>query len=90
MSGLINFILILGFVIIVAASLLFFFLYRKVNKFFRSFGKSTEHNGRHRGGGNTYGNKSGIIDVRTPEQANRKIFKEGEGEYVDFTEIDDK
>lgn len=27
-----------------------------------------------------------IIDERTPEQANRKIFSKDEGEYVDYTE----
>ncbi len=27
-----------------------------------------------------------IIDRRTPNQANRKIFSENEGEYVDFEE----
>lgn len=27
-----------------------------------------------------------IIDKRTPNEANRKIFAEGEGEYVDFEE----
>ena len=27
-----------------------------------------------------------IIDQRSPEQANRKIYSENDGEYVDFTE----
>ena len=62
MGSFLNFILTLGLIIIVAAALMLFLMYRK------------------------YGNTSGVIDARPPEQANRKIFKEGEGEYVDFTE----
>lgn len=27
-----------------------------------------------------------IIDQRSPEEANRKIFSENDGEYIDFTE----
>lgn len=42
-----------------------------------------------RQGGRTYRNAPQdevIIDRRTPDEANRKIFSEGEGEYVDFEE----
>lgn len=38
---------------------------------------------------NTYHNNAGeevIIDHRSPDEANRKIFSEGEGEYIDFEE----
>lgn len=90
MGSFLNFILTLGLIIIVAAALMLFLMYRKARRFLRSFGADAgkaRHGGRgRRRNGGTYGNTSGVIDARPPEQANRKIFKEGEGEYVDFTE----
>lgn len=38
------------------------------------------------GGARTYGNQEGVVDHRNPEKAKQKIFKDDEGEYVDFTE----
>ena len=32
---------------------------------------------------------STVIDKRTAEQRNRKVIPDSEGEYVDFTEVDD-
>ena len=29
-----------------------------------------------------------VVDQRTPQEANKKIFTKDEGEYVDFQEID--
>ena len=40
-------------------------------------------------GSRTYRSASGeevIIDTRNPESANRRIYEDGEGEYVDFEE----
>ena len=34
----------------------------------------------------TYGDEERVIDKRAPEEANRKIFTDKEGEYVDFEE----
>ena len=35
------------------------------------------------------GRGDGVIDQRTPEQSNQKIFGSDEGEYVDFVDEDD-
>ncbi len=34
----------------------------------------------------TYGDEEKVIDKRTPQEANRKIYADNEGEYVDFEE----
>lgn len=84
-------VLIFIIIVIVGVALAFFWLYRKVNSFTRTFtgGTKKTQSRQRRRGGRTYGNQEGVIDARTPEQANRKIFKENEGEYVDFTEVDE-
>ena len=91
MTAFIKFILVVIAIIIVAVALVFFWLYRKVTSFTRTFtgGSSKGRAQQRRGNGQTYGNQEGVIDARTPEQANRKIFKDNEGEYVDFTEVDE-
>ena len=33
-----------------------------------------------------YSNREGVIDTRAPEEAQKKIFKKDEGEYVDYEE----
>lgn len=35
------------------------------------------------------GRGDGVIDQRTPDQSNQKIFGSDEGEYVDFVDEDD-
>ena len=35
------------------------------------------------------GRGDGVIDQRTPEQSNQKIFGSDEGDYVDFVDEDD-
>ncbi|MBO4785793.1 MAG: DUF4834 family protein [Prevotella sp.] len=91
MTAFIKVILIFIIILIVAVALAFFWLYRKVNNFTHIFtgGTKKTQSRHHRRSGKTYGNQEGVIDARTPEQANRKIFKENEGEYVDFTEVDE-
>ena len=37
-------------------------------------------------GQRTYGDREQVFDTREPEEANKKIFKEDEGEYVDYEE----
>lgn len=34
----------------------------------------------------TYGDEEKVIDKRSPQEANRKIFADNEGEYVDYEE----
>lgn len=91
MTAFLKLILITIIIIIVAVAIVFFWLYRKVNSFTRTFtgGNKSGRSQRRSGGGRTYGNQEGVIDARSPEQANRKIFKDDEGEYVDFTEVDE-
>lgn len=42
--------------------------------------------GQRRQRATTTANGDTIIDTRSQEQANKKIFPKGEGEYVDYTE----
>ncbi|MDD7317373.1 MAG: DUF4834 family protein [Prevotella sp.] len=90
MAAFFKFILIVGFLVIVAVALTFFWFYRKIHNIARSFGvgKGKGNDEKRKSERKTYGNRTGVIDARTPEQVNRKIFKDNEGEYVDFTEVD--
>lgn len=52
-----------------------------------SSGYNTNRNQRQWGQkSQNYDGDETIIDQRSPEEANRKIFSESDGEYVDFTE----
>lgn len=57
----------------------------EVNRILRPDGNSRQQQQGPRQG-SSYGNRPGVYDRRTPEQANKKIFKEDEGEYVDYEE----
>ncbi len=90
MTAFLQFILIVAIVIpIIMIVFTVFFLKR----FFGSVRNMKEQmNGRYRntkqgyGQQRTYPNDEMIIDRRTTEQANQKIFDKNEGEYVEFTE----
>lgn len=86
-----KFITVFIIIVIVAIAVSFFWLFRKVNKITSTFtgGNKRTRSQQRNSGNRTYGNKEGVIDARTPEQANRKIFKDNEGEYVDFTEVNE-
>ena len=77
--------LLLALLLFVAIGMLVVFYYvRKGISYFRSFGNGQAGGGQYRqrttSGGVT------IEDRRDPERANKKIFAQDEGEYVDFTE----
>lgn len=84
---LLNFILIIIFVAFVIVCVTAYRIYRSFHnikrKFAPGFGKT--ESGKRRSGGQA-SNDEVIIDSRTPDEANRKIFSKSEGEYVDFEE----
>lgn len=59
-----------------------------VRKAFRMQGGQQQNNsGRHYDDRQeSFGTEERVIDRRNPQKANRKIFTENEGEYVDFEE----
>ena len=56
----------------------------KFNRRSQGFGQQQQGNQQRR----TYGQdgQEQVFDTREPEEANKKIFKEDEGEYVDYVE----
>ncbi|QUB71440.1 DUF4834 domain-containing protein [Prevotella multiformis] len=60
-----------------------FSFYRQLTRVRRQFDPFAQQQGRKEDAGST------VIDKRTAEQRNRKVIPDGEGEYVDFTEVDD-
>lgn len=92
MASFLKLIFIIGLITIVTIALVFFWFYRRIKNIANMFGKAQNkgHQEERRNNRNTYGNRNGVIDARTPEQANRKIFKRDDGEYVEFTEVDEK
>lgn len=89
MAFLINFVFFIFFGLFVAVCIIGLFLYRSVRdaaERLRGGNRRASNGSRSRG---SYRDASGdevIIDRRTPDEVNRKIFSEGEGEYVDFEE----
>ena len=59
-----------------------FSFYRQLTRVRRQFDPFAQQ-GRKEDAGST------VIDKRTAEQRNRKVIPDSEGEYVDFTEVDD-
>lgn len=84
---LINLILLIIFVAFVIVCVTAFRIYRSLHNIKRKFNSASGRNGssRQRYGGRTDDDEV-IIDRRTPDEANRKIFSKNEGEYVDFEE----
>lgn len=81
------------FVIFIAG--IFFFLIvafriyssvKDVMRQFRNFGNTSGKTTSGTTGGKRYGADETIIDRRDGEKANRRIFSDNEGEYVDFEE----
>ena len=81
-------ILLAVFVVLLMGATVVARIVHAVRKAFR--GESNQQTGRSGYGyGNrheTYGDEEKVIDKRTPQEANRKIFADNEGEYVDFEE----
>lgn len=84
-----NFILLFFIAIVLIIALFVYRLYSHIHR--------TVDNFRHQMGGqqphpsHAYNGKNDeetVVDQRTPQEANKKIFTKDEGEYVDFQEID--
>ncbi len=83
------FIILLGiFVIVGVVAYKIYRTFHSVKKQFKGFGDQGNSNGRRRQQqyGHTATDDEIIIDRRTPDEMNRKIFSKNEGEYVDFEE----
>ncbi len=92
MAVLLHLFLIIIFCIFIAVCVVAFRVYRTFRSVSDKFRKFTGKDNGYAGGGTSYSrryresDREEIIDSRTPDQANRKIFSESEGEYVDFEE----
>ena len=87
LAFLLNFILLIIFVAFVIVCVTAYRIYRSFHNIKRKF---TSGNGQRQtkqqwSGGQTTDDEV-IIDRRSPDEANRKIFSKSEGEYVDFEE----
>ena len=74
------------FIFIAFLAILFwiaFSFYRQLTRVRRQFDPFAQRQERKEDAGST------VIDKRTAEQRNRKVIPDSEGEYVDFTEVDD-
>lgn len=82
------FIILLGtFIIVGVVAYKIYRTFHSVKKQFKGFRGQGDGNGQ---GRQQYGQTSGddeiIIDRRSPDEMNRKIFSKNEGEYVDYEE----
>lgn len=89
-AALLNFLFIILLGIFIVVGVVAYKIYRtfhSVKKQFKGFRGQDNGNGQDR---QQYGQTSGddeiIIDRRTPDEMNRKIFSKNEGEYVDYEE----
>lgn len=89
-AALLNFLFIILLGIFIVVGVVAYKIYRtfhSVKKQFKGFRGQDNGNGQDR---QQYRHTSGddeiIIDRRTPDEMNRKIFSKNEGEYVDYEE----
>lgn len=96
-AALLNFLFIILLGIFIVVGVVAYKIYRtfhSVKKQFKGFRGQDNGNGQdrqqYRQGRQQYRQTSGddeiIIDRRTPDEINRKIFSKNEGEYVDYEE----
>lgn len=88
MTAIFGFLIFLLFCVFVAVGIIAFNLYRSYRALRQKFSdlkNGTRRRGRSYGGTATADDEI-IIDRRTPDEANRKIFSKNEGEYIDFEE----
>lgn len=88
-GALLNFIFIIILGVIIIAGVIAFRIYRSfhnVSKQFRDFRGRARESRAYSNGRGTGREENIIVDRRTPDEANRKIFAKNEGEYVDFEE----
>ena len=85
-AALLNFLFIILLGIFIIVGVVAYKIYRtfhSVKKQFKGFRGQDNGNGQDR---QTSGDDEIIIDRRTPDEMNRKIFSKNEGEYVDYEE----
>ena len=92
-AALLNFLFIILLGIFIVVGVVAYKIYRtfhSVKKQFKGFRGQDNGNGQGRQqygqGRQTSGDDEIIIDRRTPDEMNRKIFSKNEGEYVDYEE----
>lgn len=89
---LLNFILIIIFVAFIVVCVVAYRIYRSFHNIKKKFTSGFKTNANQAGsswhgtGSSSWNNDETIIDRRSPDEANRKIFSKNEGEYVDFEE----
>ncbi len=73
---------------VVIGMLVVFYYVRKGIRYFRNFGNGQTNGEPFRGQARRQTTSGGVTieDRRDPDRANKKIFAQDEGEYVDFTE----
>ena len=89
MATFLNFILLIFIAIVLIITLFAYRLYNQIHRAadnFRRQMNKQQHRSSH-----THGearDEETIIDRRTQQEANKKIFSKDEGEYVDYQEVD--
>lgn len=90
---LLNFILIIIFVAFIVVCVTAYRIYRSFHNIKKKFSSGFKTNAGSQdntwqgGGSSSWNDDETIIDRRSPDEANRKIFSKNEGEYVDFEEV---
>ena len=82
-----KFLLLIFIAVLIAGILTVFRIYRSVRNITDRFKGGGTQQGSQAHNQRRSGNKESVIDHRNPHTANRKIFKDGEGEYVDYEEV---
>lgn len=83
-SGILTLLLFLFVAIVVATFVGAFKVFRNLRDFTQKLNRQQPFSGAQ---GRQYGeNGGGVIDTRSQEKANRKIFSKDEGEFVDYKE----
>lgn len=89
---LLNFILIIIFVAFIVVCVVAYRIYRSFHNIKKKFTSGFKTNADRQdntwqnSGSSSWNNDETIIDRRSPDEANRKIFSKNEGEYIDFEE----
>lgn len=87
LAFLLNLILLIIFVAFIIVCVTAFRIYRSLHNIKRKFTSGTgQRQAKQQWNGGQTTDDEVIIDRRSPDEANRKIFSKGEGEYVDYEE----
>lgn len=88
MAAFLHFIIFLLLAFVFIAGIFVYQLYRRIydvaDRFRQASGFGTRQTHT-----STYNDQEGVIDRRSPEEANKKIFAQNEGEYVDYVETEE-